>query len=314
MPFDAVADSIVREEDGTHRALYGPFALSSAFQPIFRRRSADALRLDAFEALIRPSKGDTACSPATFFAAVEPRDRAMVDALCRQLHLRNLGQLDRPSAGIFLNFDPSLFDNASVTALEADRIERLAYRVGLEPDRIVCEITEKKASNRAALLAVVEDFRARGFRIAVDDYGAEDSDIERIRLLRPDIVKFDGEWVLPYMESRAGLDLLREVVSRFRASGIMTLFEGLEENWHVDAALSLKIDLYQGFALARPELDAARFNVMFPPEAEQTGEPSATAASQRPADDEPPAFAGKPQQARMPAGRKAVFGRRKIGE
>lgn len=266
MSQDNLAANLLREEDGSCTAVYGPFKLRSAFQPIFRRHGADALRLHAFEGLIRASKAGSRCSPFAFFSAVPAEDRSAVDALCRELHLRNVGQLNRPDAAVFLNFDPSLFDNAAKTATEADRVEKFAYAIGLTPDRVVCEITEKSASNRAALLAVVEDLRDRGFRIAVDDYGTEDSDQERIQLLRPDIVKYDGAWVLRYMERPSGVELLRHSTTRFRDRGIVTLFEGLEQPWQVDLAQSLRVDLMQGYALARPEELPTRFNALFPPD------------------------------------------------
>ena len=63
---------------------------------------------------------------------------------------------------------------------------------GIDPHRVVCEVTEKETISQEALFALVASLRASGFRIAVDDYGAEDSDMNRVRELHPDIVKFDA--------------------------------------------------------------------------------------------------------------------------
>lgn len=260
----ALSQNIIRQQDGWYAAVYGPFALKSAFQPIFRQIGHGKLRLEAFEGLIRPTKSAQSVSPYAFFSSVPPEDGGLIDALCRQLHLLNMGQLDRPSATLFLNFDPRLFNDARTTATEVARLLDLTSQIGLPPRQIVCEITEKKAANRAALVAVVEDFRQCGFRIAVDDYGAEDSDIARIELLKPNIVKFDGDWVLRYMEHSPGVDLLRDSVQRFRANGIATLFEGLEHPWQVDLAIELKVDLLQGYALAKPDTLLGKFNDLFP--------------------------------------------------
>lgn len=247
-------------------ALYGPFALRSAFQPIFRQMSSGRIRLEAFEGLVRPVKGDMRVSPFGFFQAIIEEDRSLIDGLCRRLHIRNYVELARPGAALFLNFDPGLFDNAAAMAVEAVEIRRLAESSGLSPRQIVCEITEKKARDRRSLLSVTEDFRAHGFRIAVDDYGAEESDIARIELLQPDIVKFDGAWVNGYMETDAGIELLRDIVKRFRGNRITTLFEGLEHAWQVDVAHALKVDLLQGYALARPQSLPVDFNAAFPDE------------------------------------------------
>jgi EAL domain-containing protein (putative c-di-GMP-specific phosphodiesterase class I) len=46
------------------------------------------------------------------------------------------------------------------------------------------------------------DCAARLFKIAVDDFGADDSDIQRVTDLNPDILKFDAEWVRRFTETR----------------------------------------------------------------------------------------------------------------
>ncbi len=306
-------------------AIYGPFALRSAFQPIFRQLPNGRLRLEAFEGLVRPVKGGTPVSPFGFFQAILEEDRSFVDGLCRRLHIRNSVELARPKATLFLNFDPGLFDNPAAMAIEAVEVRRLAESVGLPPRQIVCEITEKKARDRRSLLSVTEDFRAHGFRIAVDDYGAEESDIARIELLQPDIVKFDGEWVNGYMETDAGIELLRDIVNRFRARRITTLFEGLEHAWQVDVAHALKVDLMQGYALAKPKSLPFDFNALFPEEdqggpapvlAQRADPPAAIAASGiEPARAQPPvgpiaAQIGAPVAATHAAPARKPFGRR----
>ena len=57
------------------------------------------------------------------------------------------------------------------------------HEAGIDPRRIVCEVTEQKSASSEALHGFVQALRSHGFRIAVDDYGAHDSDIERIRAL-----------------------------------------------------------------------------------------------------------------------------------
>lgn len=307
---------IVREPGGAHMAVYGPFALHSAFQPIFRRAGGETLRLEALEGLIRPIRADIPVSPFGFFAAVEPRDKAPIDAVCRRLHLRNLAIMGRRQAALFLNFDPSLFADVEGMRREAFEVAQLAAETNLPPARVVCEITENSAPDRRALLAVVEAFREHGFRVAVDDYGAEESDIERVSLLKPDIVKFDREWLLRYMEHGPGIDLLRDTIERFQENGITTLFEGLEHDWHVDLSLDLGVDLLQGYALARPEMLPTRFNEMFPEEAAPPKPPARLPLRDEGAAERAPVGEGSPTASRSMALRQGrpqarpVFGRR----
>jgi EAL domain-containing protein (putative c-di-GMP-specific phosphodiesterase class I) len=49
------------------------------------------------------------------------------------------------------------------------------HEAGIDPVRVVCELTEKKSGSDDAMYGFVQALRANRFRIAVDDYGADDS-------------------------------------------------------------------------------------------------------------------------------------------
>ena len=112
--------------------------------------------------------------------------------------------------------------------------------------------------------------RMHGFRIAVDDYGSHNSDAERVRALKPDIVKFDAQWITRLMESGPGFALLSAMVTSFADQGIQTVFEGIEESWQLDLAERCGASMVQGYALARPEIAPTSF-AQFRPREGQTG-------------------------------------------
>ena len=120
-------------------------------------------------------------------------------------------------------------------------------------------MTEQKSASSEALHGFVQALRAHGFRIAVDDYGAHDSDIERIRALKPDIVKFDAQWITRLMESGPGFALLHAMVATFAEQGIETVFEGIEEGWQLELAERSGASMVQGYVLARPEIAPTSF-------------------------------------------------------
>lgn len=249
-------NGLFREPDGSFSASYGPFILRTGLQPIFSQNSRGELKLEAFEALVRPFKSDGPVPPPQFFEMVQKPDAAEVERLCRRLHLSNMATARKPEALLFLNFNPQLFRSYSELLAEAEALARDVRSAGLHSAQIVCEIIEKEASSRSLLASLVEALRERHFKIAIDDYGADDSDFERVSVLKPDIVKFDALWVQRFLETQEGFALLRTMVRQFRDNGIMTLFEGLEEHWQVAACRELGVRLLQGFVLARPELAA----------------------------------------------------------
>ena len=258
-----MAQSVQRDEKGNYVAVYGPFMLRTAYQPIFRltRRGAD---IHGFEGLIRVHTADgKKLPPDRFFPLVRDEDRFLVECVCRELHLRNMARFSELPPVLFANFDPSVYEDRVATDAEITRMEHMAAQVGVPPSRIVCEITEKRARSDGALAFLVDRLRGAGYRIALDDYGADESDADRIGQIAPDIVKFDAGWIRRLLETPAGYNLLATMVNQFHARGIQTLFEGLEERWQLELCESMGVELAQGFILARPELAPAHFADLF---------------------------------------------------
>jgi EAL domain-containing protein (putative c-di-GMP-specific phosphodiesterase class I) len=80
-----------------------------------------------------------------------------------------------------------------------------------------------------------------------------------VRALKPDIVKFDAQWITRLMETGPGFALLHAMVTTFTDQGIETVFEGIEEGWQLELAERCGATLVQGYALARPELAPTSF-------------------------------------------------------
>ena len=258
-----MSESCKRDENGNFFAIYGPFQLRTAYQPIFRlsRRGA---AIHGFEGLIRVhASGGKKLPPVRFFPLVRDEDRFWVECACRELHLRNMRRFSSLPPVLFANFDPSVYEDRVATDREIDRMEHLVDEIGLRPERIVCEITEQRARSSGSLAFLVDRLRGAGYRIALDDYGADESDADRIDQIAPDIVKFDAAWIRRLLETPAGYNLLATMVGQFRSRGIETLFEGLEERWQLELAETMGVEMAQGFILARPELAPAHFADLF---------------------------------------------------
>jgi len=245
--------------DGTFFGAWSVFEIRTAFQPLFRFRSGK-VEIAAHECLARPFRNGEPIPPYQFFPMVPAQDKVEAEALMRAVHLMNAGaHLDQRTL-VFLNFDPSLFVETSLIDKSLRELRDSLVEAGIAPARLVCEMTEQKTMSDALLFDFVSALRRHGYRIAVDDYGSEDSDMMRIRALKPDIVKFDASWIGRLMDSNAGFALLRTMVGRFRDEGIASVFEGLEEHWQLDLAEQAGVDFIQGYVLARPELAPGNFS------------------------------------------------------
>lgn len=287
-------DHIEREENGTATGRWGLFTLKSAFQPIFAFRDGK-LRIEAFEALIRPFRNGESETPPAFFATCNAADRLKVEGLTRTLHFLNASSCLPDDSSLFINIDPSVFTGQDIGDAALRNIRLVLNSVGIEPARVVCEVTESPTGSQRAFHSFVSGLRRNGFRIAVDDYGADDSDIRRIKELRPDIVKFDAAWINRLMESDAGFELLSNMVKSFEDQGIRTVFEGIKGEWQIDLAEKCGASMVQGFVLARPQIAC--------PQMKNIGAPAATPA-------EPPRPPRQLEEPRRVLHSRATFGRR----
>ena len=264
MAGNSVFSNLRNEDDGSWTAVYGAFTLHSALQPIFSQDKQGYLEIQAFEGLIRPSRNGEPVRPAEFFPQVAREDSAMIDSLCRTLHIFNTGALRRTNAKLFVNFHPGLFVTDADIRREVELIKLATREAGMTPDRIVCEITQKENDSHDMLAHFVAELRQHGFRIAVDEYGADERDATRLKFMKPDYVKFEASWVKEFLENPAGAALLRHMVRQFQEQGVLAIFEGLEDHRQVDICGNLDVPLLQGYALARPQTAPTTFNDEFP--------------------------------------------------
>lgn len=258
MPRSVGLAHVVRQADGTYVGVWATYLLRTAFQPIFAFEGGK-LNPVAFEGLLRPTRNDEPVPPGLFFGVIPPIDRMHVETLSRTLHLLNAGRFLDPATRVFVNFDPSVFSDRELTEAALRDMKLVLHESGIEPERVVCELTEQRSASETTLFGFVQALREHGFRIAVDDYGSEDSDIHRIERLKPDIVKFDARWITSLMNSRPGFALLAEMVATFAGRGIQTVFEGIEHGWQLELAESCGVSMVQGFVVGRPATVPAQF-------------------------------------------------------
>lgn len=260
---DDQSGRIVLEEDGSSSGSYGPFILKSALQPIFERGNGDHVKLRGFEALLRLFRGDQPFPTTDFFSRVGSKERLALDELCRSLHLINASLERAPQALLFLNINPALYDGNRIIMSQVNSLAHQVEKSRFSARQIVCEITENWTPNPNLLVLLVDALRERGYKIAVDDYGAEGSDSKRVSLIQPDFIKFDADWVTRLMSSKAGFTTLKDTVSRFHQQGAVIVMEGLESGWQVELGWGADTDLIQGYGLARPQIAPTDFSTLY---------------------------------------------------
>ena len=249
----------LRDDDGTITAVDGLFVVKTAFQPIFRSQAGRIVPI-AFEALARPFRNGTPVVPGHYFANLTGDNLVETEALLRHVHVQNAKTLPRQAKRLFINFHPAALSNQSTFEATLDALGEDVRQAGIAPPDLICEFTEQREQSEEALKHFVYALRARGYLIAVDDFGAAFSDPVRIARLTPDIIKIDGAMVRRQLASEDGFDELKRLVEMFRRDGIRCVLEGLENTRQVELARRTGAALLQGFALGGPQLAPGHFD------------------------------------------------------
>jgi EAL domain-containing protein (putative c-di-GMP-specific phosphodiesterase class I) len=200
-----------------------------------------------YEALARGPEGPLATPDALFAAARRDGVLADLDRVCRRAALR---------AGIEHGVSKPLwlFVNVEPEVLDSEPLDELVALADEAPDglQVVLEITERALAVRPAeLLRTVERVRSRGWRIALDDVGADDMSLAFMPLLRPEVVKLDLRLVRDRPSPEVA-SIMNAVSAYSESTGALVLAEGIENAGHLVTAGALGAVLGQGWMLGRP--------------------------------------------------------------
>jgi len=232
-----------RAEELVRRVLDGPDLLRSVFQPIL---SLETREVVGYEALARFAAVPLQPPEAWFDLAA----RAGLTPDLEALALRNaLAVVARrpPPAGTFLSF------NVSPLYLVDRRIASLLTAPAVPGERIVIELTEgDRVADYDSLRAALAPYRARGFRLAVDDAGAGYASLRHITELQPDIVKLDARLIEGLTGDLARQALVRAMSTFVDEIGAVLVAEGVEQIEDLDLLVRAgRPMLIQGYLVGR---------------------------------------------------------------
>ena len=225
----------------------GETPIDIAYQPIFNIRSWTA---HGYEALVRGPHGEGA---ASVLNAIGKAERHSFDQRVRVMAIEKAAVLGLVASGasLSINILPS-------AVIDAERCLgntlAAAARVGLDPRRIVFELTEGARFDASRTRALVETYRALGFRTALDDFGNGYANLLTLADIPTDFVKLDIGLIRNIDVSRERQTIVHGFAAIAESLGRRVVAEGVETAAELAAIRALGIELVQGFHLGRPSL------------------------------------------------------------
>lgn len=217
------------------------------YQPLVRLSSGE---VSCFEALLRwqhPQRGSI--SPAEFIPVAEE------SGLILSIGKWALEEACRTAASwpghisVAVNLSPAQFKaDGLVEAVKA------ALRAsGLQPGRLQLEITESlPLEKNGRNLAILQQLRCLGVRIAMDDFGTGHSSLSYLQSFPFDKIKLDQCFVRGLPGSPEAQAIVRAVAGLGATLRMTTVAEGIETEDQLTALRAMGYDEVQGYLFCRP--------------------------------------------------------------
>ena len=223
-----------------------------AVQPIW---NVEDRRIEGFEALIRWQKADgTVLSPLQFVNVFDEVTRepafAALNTAMRKDVLAKLS--DFPEA--YVSFNYKLEQLGYVGASEA---LMGVYEVAKDfPGRVIMiELSEMALSQRGNNNVLRTELKAlgeNGYLIALDDFGIESSNLNRLQELPIQVVKLDKTLIDDLTTSERVRSIVRGIGSIVRSLNMKVIVEGVETTQQAEVLMDHNLYVHQGYLHAKP--------------------------------------------------------------
>ncbi len=209
-------------------------------------------RTVGYEALSRGPEGTPIESPEALYGLGRKQSLLFsLERLCRRKALLAKSRFFPAGLYLFLNVDPQVVYEARH---QADITREVVASLGLRPEEIVLELTERTAiPDYEAFSRALGLYLKHGFLIALDDVGSGHSNLRSIAEIKPHFLKVDMSLVRGINEDGAKRAVVEAVAALADKINARVVAEGVESPAELRTLFSVGVRLAQGYFLARPE-------------------------------------------------------------
>ncbi len=225
------------------------------FQPIVGIASG---KIIGYEALARQlDDNNQVISAGSVFSYQQSNISELIelDRSVRWQALEKFSQL-KDNSYLTLNISSTWIDY--ISDLKSLPTLQMLDKLDIDRNRIIIEITETKC-DIDKLVRIVKTYRDNGLKVAIDDFGAGFSQLERVMSIRPDIIKIDMRLFKQAAKGGIASDVVHLLARLSKRTGCRIVCEGVETDEEFIFGLSCGAQFLQGFLFsqAEPEFQSA---------------------------------------------------------
>jgi diguanylate cyclase (GGDEF)-like protein len=216
------------------------------FQPIL---DVETRRIAAYEVLSRIEVNGEIIRADEFVEIAEKMGVIhRLDMLVLERALQQLSAAGH-TGEIFVNLSP----RALVFNEFARELRRIVGASNIAPQRVVFEITERDTVKNLSLLErFLNDLKADGFKLAIDDFGSGFSSFHYLRRFPIDYLKIEGDFIANMLHNDKDKTFVTSIRSLAREMGITVVAEFVESGEVLAELERLEMHLAQGYYVGRP--------------------------------------------------------------
>jgi diguanylate cyclase (GGDEF)-like protein/PAS domain S-box-containing protein len=240
------------ETEAALRGGIGRGELVTWFQPQVNLRTGTILGLEALIRWEHPQRG--LLPPAAFLPIAE--EAGLMDQIWDVVVRTSFERMmfwrheypHHADLRIAMNLSPRQLGS---TGLVDDLAERL-NRYQLPPDSVTVELAEGSLTDISRSARTIEELRALGVRVSIDDFGTGVASLGHLRMFAVDELKVDQLFVANVATSMVDHGIVAAVVELARAVGAQMVAEGVETAEIARRCRQLGVVIAQGHLFSRP--------------------------------------------------------------
>lgn len=222
--------------------------VSDEVVPFFQgiRDNASA-KITKFEALVRIKQGKEILSPYAFLEA------ASTSGLLPEITKIMIDKTFKIMSNNDYSFSLNITEDDLTRHYILQYLEEKSKKYNINPNRLTLEILEGISSNgKKNHLEQLRALRQKGYSIAIDDFGVEYSNFERILDLDIDALKIDAKYIKNIDTNQKSYEIVRAIVFFAKNANIPCVAEFVHKQSVQKVVEELGMEYSQGYIFSEP--------------------------------------------------------------
>ncbi|MEA2073846.1 MAG: EAL domain-containing protein [Campylobacterota bacterium] len=223
------------------------------FQPIINNKTG---KIEKYECLARIKDDDEIISPYLFL------DAARVTGNLSYVTKSLITQSFKKFSGTDFEFSINIAGEDFLLDYLEFYLLKNAQKYDINPSRVFLEMLEDITTlGSGTITKQLDGLREKGFKVAIDDFGAENSNMSRLLEIQPDYLKIDGVFIKNIVDDVKSQIIVNAIVLMCKTSGIKIIAEYVHNEAVQEKMKELGIDYSQGFYFGKPAPNLTELSV-----------------------------------------------------